>query len=108
LARKETVTLLDDLEDQETPADETVWFGIDGKSYEIDLTFSNAVQFREAMSPYTAAARVVTESRRIRTRSTASRQHSADIRAWAKKHGREIPERGRIPVSIIAEYEASH
>lgn len=36
-----------------------------------------------------------------------SRQHSVDIRAWALGQGITISERGRIPASVVAQYEAA-
>jgi len=40
-------------------------------------------------------------------RTAASRQRSSDIRAWAKDHGMAVSERGRIPASVVAEYQAA-
>ena len=45
MAKKVTVTLIDDV-DQESAADETVEFGIDGVTYEIDLSDDNAANLR--------------------------------------------------------------
>ncbi|MEV5705063.1 histone-like nucleoid-structuring protein Lsr2 [Actinoallomurus sp. NPDC052274] len=47
--------------------------------------------------------------RRHRGRAASSRrQRSADIRAWAKAHGIEVSERGRIPATVVEEYERAH
>lgn len=40
-------------------------------------------------------------------RSVATRRNSGEIRTWAKEHGIEISERGRIPASVIEQYEAA-
>jgi hypothetical protein len=56
MATKTSVVLIDDL-DGETPADTTVSFGLDGKSYEIDLSDNNAAEFRDALSKYVSAGR---------------------------------------------------
>jgi len=45
VAQKVTVSLIDDLDGDK--ADETVEFGLDGKSYEIDLSTGNAGKLRE-------------------------------------------------------------
>jgi hypothetical protein len=29
------------------------------------------------------------------------------VRAWARAHGKEISERGRIPATVMKEYEAA-
>src|SRR4030095_16290944 len=48
---KETITkLIDDLDGGE--AHETVKFGLDGHSYEIDLSTKNANKLRNALAPY--------------------------------------------------------
>jgi Lsr2 len=33
---------------------------------------------------------------------------TAQIRAWAKDHGHEISELGRIPDTVLAAYERAH
>jgi hypothetical protein len=40
-------------------------------------------------------------------RTAASRQRSGDIRAWAKDHGIAVSERGRIPASVVEQYQAA-
>ncbi|MBO0851506.1 MAG: Lsr2 family protein, partial [Pseudonocardia sp.] len=55
MAQKVTVSLIDDLDGNK--ADETVEFGLDGKSYEIDLSSGNAGKLRDALADYVAAAR---------------------------------------------------
>ena len=41
-------------------------------------------------------------------RSGAGRERTAQIREWARQQGHQVPERGRIPAAIIAEYESAH
>ena len=50
-----TVSLVDDFDG--TPASETITFSLDGKSYEIDLSRSNASEFRRTLRPYVDRAR---------------------------------------------------
>jgi hypothetical protein len=38
-------------------------------------------------------------------RTVASRRRSHAIRAWALEHGIELSERGRIPASVVEQYE---
>jgi hypothetical protein len=54
------------------------------------------------------ARKVSTRVPRPKRRTAANRQHSADIRAWAKRSGTEVSDRGRIPAQVITRYEASH
>jgi len=94
MAQKVAVTLEDDFDGG--AADETVRFGIDGADYEIDLSAKNARRFRKQLAPFVEHARKAARglSRRAGRRS-ASRQHSAEIRAWAKAHGVAVNDRGR-------------
>src|SRR6476659_8365395 len=97
MAQKVHIVLEDDLDGSD--ATQTVTFGLDGTSYEIDLNDKNAGALRDALATYVGHGRKVTGSRRGR-RSTASTStgHSAkEIRDWARSNGRKVPERGRIP-----------
>jgi Lsr2 len=106
MAQKVTVALEDDLDGG--PAEETVRFGLGGAEYEIDLNKKNASAFRKELGRFIEHARKAgkTQSRRT-SRSTSSRQHSGDIRAWAKAQGITLSERGRIPASVIEQYETA-
>ena len=103
MATKVTIDLEDDLDGG--PADETVRFGLDGTEYQIDLTKKNARAFRKQLAPYVEHARRAGRGRRPRTSS--SRQRSGGIRAWAKEQGIAVSERGRIPASVVEQYEAT-
>lgn len=79
MAKKVTVTLVDDF-DGSGAADETVEFGLDGVTYEIDLSTKNATKLRGDLKQWVAAGRRVGGRRRGRSdpavdvaRSTASR-----------------------------------
>jgi nucleoid-associated protein Lsr2 len=106
MAQKITVTLEDDLDGGR--ADETVRFAIGGAGYEIDLSTSNAAAFRRQLAPFIAHARKAGRGpRRQSGSSTASRERSGDIRAWAKDQGITVSERGRIPASVVEQYQAA-
>lgn len=107
MAQKITVALEDDLDGG--PANETMRFGLDGSEYEIDLSTKNADRFRKALTPFTGHARRIS-SRGQATRGArigSTRQRSADIRAWAKEQGISVSERGRIPATVVEQYEAA-
>lgn len=109
MAKRVQVLLEDDLDG--TEASETVAFSLDGTAYEIDLSSDNAGKMRKDFANYIDHARKATgdgRPRRGRTRTGPGRERSAEIRAWAKQRGHKVSERGRIPATIIAEYEASH
>jgi hypothetical protein len=100
-----TVVLEDDLEGG--PAAETVRFGFGGADYEIDLSKKNATALRKQLAPFIEHARRAGWGQPGRTRTAASRQRSSDIRTWAKQHGIAVSERGRIPASVVEQYEAA-
>jgi hypothetical protein len=108
MAQKVQVLLVDDLDGGE--ASETVSFSLDGTAYLIDLSSDNAGKLRKDFTQYIDHARRdgAGGRRRGRARTGPGRERSAEIRAWAKERGRKVSERGRIPATIIAEYEASH
>lgn len=112
MAKRIIHKLVDDLDGGD--AEETVKFALDGVQYEIDLSRKNASKLRDAFAPYVAAGTkvgrggVVVGGRAARGRSgaAADREQNKAIRAWAKKEGREISDRGRIPQEIVDEYHA--
>ncbi|GGO54984.1 Lsr2 family protein [Streptomyces daqingensis] len=111
MAQKVQVLLVDDLEGGE--ADETVTFALDGKSYEIDLTTSNADKLRSVLEPYVKGGRR-TGGRSARGKGRASgsgggsSQDTAKIRAWAKDQGYDVNDRGRVPANIREAYEKAN
>ena len=112
MAQKHVVTVVCDLpHGGEVEGTESVSFAFDGTAYEIDLCADHAKELREQFGAYTEHARKVAggaAARRRRTRNGPSRERSSEIRAWAKETGHQVSERGRIPASIIAEYEDAH
>lgn len=107
MTQKVTVSLRDDLDG--SPAAETVRFALAGSEFEIDLSERNARRFRQQINPFVERARRAARSAKARpaSRSVASRQRTAGIRAWARQHGMTISERGRIPSRVIEEYQAA-
>jgi hypothetical protein len=107
MARKVQYLLVDDLDGG--GADETVNFGLDGVSYEIDLSTKHAGALRDALAEYVASARKVGGRRgRGRGRAGGRGQDTAAIREWARSQGLKVSDRGRIPADIIAKYEAAN
>jgi hypothetical protein len=106
MAQKVTVVLEDDLTGG--PAKHTVRFAFDGTGYEIDLNAKNAAAFSKQLAPYLEHARRAGRAQSRRSgRTTANRQRSGDIRAWAKQHGLVVSDRGRIPASVAEQYHAA-
>ncbi|CAL9477663.1 Nucleoid-associated protein Lsr2 [Streptomyces sp. enrichment culture] len=105
MAQRVVVTLSDDLDGGE--AAETVTFGLDGKSYEIDLNPANAKKLRKSLAPYVAAGRRQSRSGRA-FKHTSLAPDPAVVRAWARSHDFEVPPRGRIPKRVYEAYEQAH
>ena len=112
MAQKVKVTVVCDLpHDDEVEGQETVQFSFDGTSYEIDVCSKHANELRDKVGQYADHARKASAggaARRRRSRTGPGRERSGEIRAWAKQRGYKVSERGRIPATIITEYEASH
>src|SRR5258708_39169493 len=95
MAKKVTVTLVDDF-DGEGAADETVEFGLDGVSYEIDLSNKNASKLRNDLKLWVDAGRRVGGRRRGssagagRGRAANEREPSAEIREMARRIGQHF------------------
>lgn len=108
MAQKVNIILVDDLDGSE--AAETVTFGLDGTTYEIDLNDANASALREALSGYVGHARKVAGGARRGRKSSASSSGSntKDVREWAKGQGMDVSERGRISADIQQAYDAAH
>ena len=99
MVHQRVVSLVDDLDG--TPAQETVRFNIDGTDYEIDLSLAHATSFRQLLATY------VNSARRVDTATPPQQDHNRAIRAWARRHGRDLHKRGRIPNDVIHAYHHS-
>jgi hypothetical protein len=107
MAKSVHVVVSDDLDGSEGA--ETVSFGFDGFSYEIDLSEKNRAKLDKAFAPFIEHGRRVTQRRRSgATRTTRPRIDRASIRNWAKEQGLNVSERGRISAEVMQKYEASH
>jgi hypothetical protein len=112
MAQKTIVQLIDDLD--QSPADETVGFALDGATYEIDLSARNAAKLRDALAEYVAnarrvsrsAARLPSQARRGRP-ARGDREQTQAIRDWARKNDYQIGDKGRIPAHILEAFNSS-
>ena len=113
MVQKVQVLLIDDLDGGS--ADETVTFGLDGTTYEIDLSKKNATSLRDALADYVEHAREAGSAAPERPspqRSKAphapiDREQAAAIRVWARRKGHDVSDRGRIPAKIVELYNNS-
>jgi hypothetical protein len=110
MAQQTIVKLTDDIDGSD--AEGTVEFSLDGVSYEIDLSKSNAAKLRDALANYVSHARRTGGRRRGggggRTtggsRPGVDREQNAAIREWARKRGMKVSDRGRIPAEVLESY----
>lgn len=106
VAQKVNIVLVDDIDGSD--AEETVSFALDGRGYEIDLGTKNAQKLRDALAPYIGHARRAAGARGRRGGRSAAGPDAAEIRAWARESGHDVPSRGRIPAEVREAYEAAH
>lgn len=108
MAQQVQVMLLCDLDEGNVDADETLQFSLGSTAYEVDVCAKHAQQIREGLEPFVEHARKVAGTNRRRQRTAAPSRETAAIRSWAKDRGIHINDRGRIPASVIKEYQAAH
>ena len=112
MAQRVQVILVCDLHDDETAGTQTISFGWEGTSYEIDLCDAHADEMRDVLGRYVGVARrrggrVGRAGARRRVRHGSSGE-AAQIREWARSQGLPVPERGRIPADLADKYAAAH
>lgn len=108
MAQRVETFLVDDIDG--TEAGGTVSFGLDGARYEIDLSDAHSQKLHDLLEPYLRHARRARSSadRPARpARNSAGREKAARIREWAREEGIEVNDRGRIPASVAARYDAA-
>ncbi|MGI4896856.1 MAG: histone-like nucleoid-structuring protein Lsr2 [Janthinobacterium lividum] len=114
MAQRTTVVLTDDIDGGK--ADETIQFGIEGVSYEIDLSDANAEKLRRAVELYIEHGRrvsgrrssVATAAPAPAATPRATRSDAPDstaVRAWARGQGIEVSDRGRIKGDVIRQFQ---
>ncbi len=108
MAQRVHVILEDDLDG--SSADETVTFGLDGTTYEIDLSTKNAEKLRESLAAYVGVARRANRGRSTRrsTRSRSGGTSASDVREWARANGFAVSDRGRVSAEVRSAYDAAH
>ncbi|HZS21688.1 MAG TPA: Lsr2 family protein [Pseudonocardiaceae bacterium] len=118
MAQKTIVTLVDDLTGEEAENISTVEFALDGVTYELDLTDENSAKLHDALSQYAKAGRKIGGRRRggprpdRATKSTDrtagyNRETLKSIRAWAKKNGHNVSDRGRLPAEVMQAWQTA-
>ena len=108
MAQVVSTSYVDDLDGSQ--ASGAVDFSLDGKSYAIDLSDSNAARLRDALAPFVSAARraggsAQRRSAPARQASGRSREETQEIRSTLRGLGYSVKDRGRIPADLLAAYE---
>ena len=110
MAQRINVVLVDDIDGSD--ASETVSFALDGVDYEIDLSDKHAGELRDAVSVYVGHGRRTGGRRKSGRRSSTpgadDGASAADIRAWARENGWDVPERGRVSAEVREAYAAAN
>lgn len=108
MAQRVNIVLVDDIDGSD--ATETVSFGLDGTSYEIDLNDKNAAALRDALAGYVGHSRKVGAASRRGKKSSASQSgpSAREIRDWARSNGYDVPDRGRVSADVRAAFEAAN
>jgi Lsr2 len=102
MARETITRLVDDLDGG--VAHETVRFGLDGRSYEIDLSSKNAKKLRSELASFIQHGnRVIGRSSPARRGRglAATKDQNRVIREWAQANGYDVSSRGRIRQDIV-------
>jgi hypothetical protein len=115
VAKQTTVVVTDDLDGSANA--QTVTFGIDGKSYTIDVGKKNEAALRKLLATYVEAGRKVaseapSRARRFSGTGASSRERKQALRAFWRENGGKagLPaynDRGRFPGSIEEAAEAA-
>jgi hypothetical protein len=112
MAQRVQVLLVDDLDGGD--ASETVSFALDGVTYEIDLSESNAAKFRDDFASWIGHARrsggrrATGGTRRAAPGSTRTRSDLGAIREWARANGHQVSDRGRISAEVQEAYDKAN
>jgi hypothetical protein len=134
MAQKMTVLLIDDLDGRTGDDIETVEFGLDGVTYEIDLSDGHARRLRDDVlgefveharrtggrikrghgrAAQIAGAETDTASSQVLDPGNdgsvgRGREQTQAIRDWARQNGYTISDRGRVPGAIISAFDEAH
>jgi hypothetical protein len=110
MAQRVEVQLTDDLDGVDIPAGkgQTVAFGLDGTSYEIDLSNKNAAAFRKVLAPYVDAGRLLRSTSGAQVTRTYIGADNHTIKQWARSNGYQVNDRGRIPNDVREAFESAN
>lgn len=100
------VTVLEDDLDGGS-AVETVGFGLDGVTYEIDLSSVHAEQLRTTLDRWRQHARRAGTAHPAVPRQVETPVDPRAVRAWATSRDLPLPSKGRIPDAVVEQFRAA-
>lgn len=103
MAQRVEVVVTSDLSNDEGAS--PLRFGLDGDTYEIDLTPDEAARFRGLLAEYVGNARRVKSGAKPRPKLETDPR---DVREWAAVKGLDCPMKGRLPKHIVDQYRTAH
>jgi len=111
MAQKVQVILVDDVDGGD--AEESVSFGLDGVSYEIDLSAENAEALRESLAQWIGHARRVggrAKSSRVAAKPARAARavDLGEVRSWARNNGFTVSNRGRVSAEVMDAYDKAN
>ncbi len=106
MSQRKKIVVYDDIDGTEDA--ESVQFGFQGKSYEIDLSPKNLGKLTIALAPYLAAGRKVSPKLAGEPNRAGhnDRIELAAARTWLRENGHNVSDRGRVPANLLDLYRS--
>lgn len=93
------------------PNDEPTAFTVGTTRYLMDLCEEHQETLGDTLAPFIAIAHDAQQRRGTQVRKAIQGKEGAftvkDVREWLKAQGRDVPPTGRLPNSVIEEYQAA-
>lgn len=99
------MNIIDDIDGSKDA--EEVSFSYNGIDYQIDLGKRNRRKLETALRPFIEASSAASK-RAAPAPGVTARRDLQDVRAWAAREGMKVSDRGRIPNSLLEQYDAAH
>lgn len=113
MVQRYEIVLEDDLDGSKREV-ENFEFSLGGETFSLDLSKKHRDEIKRKLQPYIDAAQGVKTKARIRSAGKApaaadkTPSIAHEVRQWAMDRNIQVPPRGRIPRSVLEEYETYH